>query len=162
MVSGIDHQLRPGLRLRGTDPEALGNTGQANFRQSRTPSTAPRHGAESGPDNRRTGDETMPIVMYQKMPPEATIEMIEAVTNEMDVRTLPPNGLIVHTAVDMGGRLTIIDVWESQDDFEEFSKARLGPAFAAVAERMGIDMSQAAEPETQILEVLSIVHGDAG
>ena len=104
----------------------------------------------------------MPIVLYQKMPPEATIEMIEAVTNEMDVRTLPPNGLIVHTAVDMGGRLTIIDVWESQDDFEEFSKARLGPAFATVAERMGIDMSQAAEPETQILEVLSIVHGDAG
>ena len=104
----------------------------------------------------------MPIVLYQKMPPEATLEMIEAVTNEMDVRTLPPNGLIVHTAVNIGGRLTIIDVWESQEDWDKFAEARLGPAFATVAGRMGIDMSQAAEPETQILEVLSIVHGDAG
>ncbi|HEV7862312.1 MAG TPA: hypothetical protein VGR20_06405 [Acidimicrobiia bacterium] len=102
----------------------------------------------------------MPIVLYQKMPPETTLEMLEAVTTEMDVHALPPNGLIVHTVVDMGGRLTIIDVWESQDDYDEFGKARLGPAFATVSERMGVDLSQAAEPETEILEVLSIVHGD--
>jgi hypothetical protein len=102
----------------------------------------------------------MPIVLYQKMPPEATTEMIEAVTDEMDVRTLPPNGLIVHTAVNLGGRLTIIDVWESQEDWEKFAESRLGPAFATVAQRMGIDLAQAGEPETQILEVLSIVHGE--
>jgi hypothetical protein len=102
----------------------------------------------------------MPIVMYQKMPPEATLEMIEAVTTEMDAHALPPNGLIVHTVVDRGGHLTIIDVWESQDDLDEFSKARLDPAFATVSQRMGVDLSQAAEPETEILEVLSIVHGD--
>ena len=103
----------------------------------------------------------MPVVIFQKMPPETTLEMIEAVTNEMDVRTLPPDGLIIHTAVDMGdGRLTIIDVWESQEDFEKFGESRLGPAFATVAGRMGIDMSQAPQPETQVLEVLSIVHSD--
>ena len=102
----------------------------------------------------------MPIVLYQKMPPDTTIEMIEAVTEEMDVRALPPNGLIVHTAVDIGGRLTIIDVWESQDDWDKFAESRLGPAFATVAGRMGIDLSQAGEPETQILEVLSIIHGE--
>ena len=102
----------------------------------------------------------MPIVLYQKMPPETTLEMIEAVTDEMDVRALPPNGLIVHTTVDIGGRITIIDVWESQEDWDKFADARLGPAFATVAERMGIDLSQAGEPETQILEVLSIVHGE--
>ena len=102
----------------------------------------------------------MPIVLYQKMPPEATVEMIEAVTNEMDVHSLPPNGLIVHTAVKMDGRLTIIDVWESQEDWDKFAESRLGPAFATVSQRMGIDLSQAPEPETQILEVLSIVHGE--
>jgi len=102
----------------------------------------------------------MPVVLYQKMPPEATLEMIEAVTNEMDVRSLPPNGLIVHTVVNVGGRLTIIDVWESQDDWQKFADGRLGPAFATVSQRMGVDLSQAAEPETQILEVLSVVHGD--
>jgi hypothetical protein len=102
----------------------------------------------------------MPVVLYQKMPPAATIEMIEAVTDEMDARNLPPNGLIVHTAVDIGGRLTIIDVWESQDDYEKFAESRLGPAFAAVAQRLGVDLAAAGEPETQFLEVLSIVHGD--
>jgi hypothetical protein len=102
----------------------------------------------------------MPVVLYQKMPPDATLEMIEAVSQEMDVHSLPPNGLIVHTVVNLGGRLTIIDVWESQDDFDKFAETRLGPAFAAVAERMGIDLSQGPEPETEILEVLSIVHGD--
>ena len=116
--------------------------------------------AESGADNRRTGGETMPIVLYQKMPPETTIEMINAVTDEMDVRNLPPNGLIVHTAVNIGGRLTIIDVWESQDDWDKFAESRLGPAFATVSARMGVDLSKAGEPETQILEVLSIVHGE--
>jgi hypothetical protein len=104
----------------------------------------------------------MPIVLYQKMPPEATLEMIEAVTNEMDARTLPPNGLIVHTVVDIGGRMTIIDVWESREDYEKFGESRLGPAFATVFERMGMDPSDMAEPETQFLEVLSSVHGDAG
>jgi hypothetical protein len=102
----------------------------------------------------------MPVVLYQKMPPDATMEMLEAVTEEMDVRSLPPNGLIVHTVVNIGGRLTIIDVWESEDDWNKFSEMRLGPAFAAVAGRMGVDLSQSGEPETQLLEVLSIVHGD--
>jgi hypothetical protein len=98
--------------------------------------------------------------MYQKMPPDTTLEMIEAVTEEMDAHALPPNGLIVHTVVKLGGQLTIIDVWESQDDFDKFSEARLGPAFATVAARMGVDLSQGPQPETEILEVLSIVHGD--
>ena len=102
----------------------------------------------------------MALVLYQKMPPETTLEMIRAVTDEMDVHNDPPDGLIIHTVVDIGGRLTIVDVWESREDYEKFGEARLGPAFARVTERMGVDMSQAAEPETQILEVLSVVHGD--
>jgi hypothetical protein len=102
----------------------------------------------------------VPIVMYQKMPPDTTLEMIEAVTEEMDAHALPPNGLIVHTVVNLGGRLTIIDVWESEDDYNKFAEARLGPAFATVAERMGVDLSQGPQPETEILEVLSIVHGE--
>ena len=102
----------------------------------------------------------MPVVLYQKMPPTATLEMIEAVTEELDVHALPPNGLIVHTVVEIGGRITVIDVWESEEDWNKFSEMRLGPAFAAVAGRMGVDLSQAGEPETQLLEVLSIVHPD--
>ena len=102
----------------------------------------------------------MPVVLYQKMPPDTTLEMIEAVTQEMDVHAVPPSGLIVHTVVQVGGRLTIIDVWESQEDFDKFAESRLGPAFATVAARMGVDMSQGPEPETEILDVLSIVHPD--
>jgi len=38
----------------------------------------------------------MALVLYQKMPPETTLEMIRAVTDEMDVRNDPPDGLIIH------------------------------------------------------------------
>ncbi|MDQ1501955.1 MAG: hypothetical protein QOI86_5295 [Actinomycetota bacterium] len=101
----------------------------------------------------------MAIVLYQKMPPETTLEMIKAVTAEMDVLNDPPDGLIVHTVIDVGGRMTICDVWESREAYEKFGEARLGPAFARVTERMGIDMSQVAEPETEILEALDVVRG---
>src|SRR5439155_19270472 len=97
--------------------------------------------------------------LYQKMPPEVTFEMIKAVTDEMNVRNDPPEGLIVHTVIDMGGRIAIVDVWETREAFEKFGDTRLGPAFAAVAQRMGMDPSPAPQPETDILETLDIVRG---
>jgi hypothetical protein len=123
-------------------------------------SKPPGNEAESGVPPPEAEARSMPVVLYQKMPPAATLEMIEAVMEEMDVHAVPPNGLIVHTVVNIGGRLTVIDVWESQEDWDKFAEMRLGPAFATVAGRMGVDLSQAGEPETEVLEVLSIVHGE--
>ena len=101
----------------------------------------------------------MAIVLYQKMPPEATLEMIQAVTEEMDVKTLPPDGLIVHTVLNIGGRITVMDVWETAEDLEKFRSSRLEPAFAIVAQRMGMEPSMLPEPQTEILETLDIVYG---
>jgi len=101
----------------------------------------------------------VPVVLYQKMPPEVTLEMIQAVTEEVNARNDPPEGLIVHTVISMGDRLGIVDVWETAEAYEKFGETRLGPAFAAVGQRMGFDMSQAPEPETQLLDALDIVRG---
>lgn len=101
----------------------------------------------------------MPIVLYQKMPPGATLEMIQAVTDEMDARSDPPEGLVVHTVIEVGGRITICDVWESRQAYEKFGDARLGPAFARVFERMGVDPAQMGEPDTEIIETLDIIRG---
>ncbi|HVW31076.1 MAG TPA: hypothetical protein VHL53_00940 [Acidimicrobiia bacterium] len=101
----------------------------------------------------------MAIVLYQKMPTGATLEMIQAVTEEMDVKSLPPDGLIVHTVVDIGGRITILDVWETSEDLEKFRTSRLDPAFAAVAQRMGVDLAALGAPDTEILETLDIIYG---
>jgi hypothetical protein len=71
----------------------------------------------------------------------------------------PPSGMIVHTVVEIGGRLTIIDVWETAAALTEFEEKRLGPAFDAVAQRMGIDTSQLPEAEHHVLETLDLVLG---
>ena len=101
----------------------------------------------------------MPVVLYQKMPPEASLEMIKAVTDEMGVRSDPPEGLIVHTVIDMGGQLAICDVWETREAYEKFGETRLGPAFAAVAQRMGMNPDDAPQPATELLDTLDIVRG---
>lgn len=101
----------------------------------------------------------MPIVLYQKMPPGTTLEMIQAVTDEMGARNDPPEGLVIHTVIEVGGRITICDVWESGQAYEKFRDGRLGPAFARVFERMGVDPTQMGEPDTEIIETLDVIRG---
>jgi len=101
----------------------------------------------------------MPMVLIQKMPAGTPFKMLEEVTEEMDVRFNPPDGLIVHTVVEMDGRITIVDVWESKEDFEAFGEERLGPAFEQVMQRLGQDPSSMGEPETTMLETLDVIRG---
>lgn len=69
-------------------------------------------------------------------------------TNEkVDAKGDPPAGLLVHTAEDAGGRMRIVDVWESAEQFESFSQERIAPA---VAEVLGDD---APPPSIEIREL---------
>ena len=61
---------------------------------------------------------------------EATADQYDKV-NET-VGEPPPDGLIVHTAVDKGGTMKVVDVWESAEKFGAFGEQRLGPAVAEV------------------------------
>ena len=43
-----------------------------------------------------------------------------------------PDGLIVHTGIDLGGKMKVVDVWDSPESFAKFGEERLGPAVAEV------------------------------
>ena len=100
----------------------------------------------------------MAVMLYMKMP-GASLETIEAVTEEMNVRNDPPPGLIIHGVVEIGGTITVVDMWESRADFDKFNETRLGPAFEKVATGQGIDLSAAPQPSQEWVDVLDIVKG---
>jgi hypothetical protein len=97
--------------------------------------------------------------MQQTMPEGVTLDFLDAVTREMGVEADPPDGLIVHTHFDEGGRCRIIDVWESIGKFDTFRDGRLMPAMEKVAADRGIDMTQGPMPETTMTEVAGLVRG---
>jgi hypothetical protein len=80
----------------------------------------------------------MAIVFSQTLPAGVSIEMIDAVSDDMGVDTDPPEGLIVHTHSLVDGRVQILDVWESLAAHDKFEAERLAPAMGNAAERMGV------------------------
>jgi hypothetical protein len=101
----------------------------------------------------------MTVVLQQTMPEGTTLEFLDEVTREMGVEADPPDGLIVHTHFDEGGRARVIDVWDSQEAFESFRDARLMPAMQKVAADHGMDVTQAPSPETTLTTVAGLVRG---
>jgi len=89
----------------------------------------------------------MAVVVIQEF--EATLEQYDAVNEKLG--DTPPAGAILHTASDLGGgRMKVVDVWESAQDFQNFVQNQLIPAIAEVQP----DAPQAPEPE--ILEVYDL------
>jgi hypothetical protein len=71
------------------------------------------------------------VVVIQEF--ESSREEYDQVSEKLDAENNPPDGLILHTAADLGGgKMKVVDVWESQDDFQEFVGERLTPAIAEV------------------------------
>lgn len=100
----------------------------------------------------------MAILVEAVFPAAITIEIIDAVTDEMDVDTHLPAGGIAHVHYEKDGRVHGVDVWESAEDFQTFAESTLQAAMAKVAAARGIDLSQAGEPEFSITEVHRLVH----
>jgi len=63
--------------------------------------------------------------------PGATQAMYDAVIERMGLRENPPAGCLVHMAGPIDGGWRVVDVWESQEDFDRFRDERLGAALAA-------------------------------
>jgi hypothetical protein len=101
----------------------------------------------------------MTILFTQVMPVGVPIEMLDAVTEEMGVDNDPPEGLIVHTHFEEGGRAHIVDVWESAEAHQRFAESRLNPAMGKVAATRGFDMARAGEPEMSMTDVHRMVRG---
>jgi hypothetical protein len=81
----------------------------------------------------------------------ATEEQYDAVNEKIDPSGDPPEGLIIHVGSVSDSGVKVIDVWESEQAFNDFRDSRLGPA---VAEVMGED---AGPPNIQVLELHDVV-----
>lgn len=102
----------------------------------------------------------MATIVRQTLPEGVSLELLDAVTEEMGVDGDPPKGMIVHTHYAEGGRVHIFDVWETADDYRQFAQSRLGPAMAKVA--ASHDMPAPTPPSDggdNLLEVHRVVRG---
>jgi hypothetical protein len=96
----------------------------------------------------------MTTIVKQTLPDGITLDMLDAVAEEMNVETNPPKGLIVHTHYAEDDKIHIFDVWESEPDYRAFAQERLAPAMAKVAERN--NMSPPGGPSGAPMDVVDV------
>ncbi len=100
---------------------------------------------------------TMAVLIEDVFPVGVTIELLDAVTDEMGVdASLPPGG-VVHVHFEKDGRAHGVDVWDSVEAYEQFVQSTLMPAMGKVAVARGLDPSKMGEPEVTITEVHRLV-----
>jgi len=100
----------------------------------------------------------MAVLIEDVFPVGVTIELLDAVTDEMGVdANLPPGG-ILHVHFEKDGRAHGVDVWDSLEAYEQFVESTLLPAMGKVAAARGLDVSNMGEPEVTITEVHRVVH----
>jgi hypothetical protein len=96
------------------------------------------------------------ILLEQHLPvPRAMIEQVSA---KMDVLGNPPAGLLIHIATEEEGGVHIVDVWNSQADYDAFEASRLLPAITSVAADHGMEMP-ADGPRPTFTEAFDLVVG---
>jgi hypothetical protein len=97
-------------------------------------------------------------VLMENRVEQSNTEIYDAVSERVKVEDDPPAGMIVHTAIDLGeGGIRIVDVWESQQDFEAFRDQRLLPAIQAVLSEKGIEPQ--GPPNYEFSEIHHLVKG---
>jgi len=85
---------------------------------------------------------------------EATKDQYDEVDKKLDVEANPPDGLIVHTAEDLGdGKMRVVDVWDSAEQLDAFTN---GPLMEAMTEVMGEPDPDSANPP-EVRELHNVV-----
>jgi heme-degrading monooxygenase HmoA len=72
------------------------------------------------------------------------------------VRENPPAGLIVHVMTETANGVHVVDVWESQADFDRFSNSQLMPTMQKVMAERHISMD-GPPPEPTFEEAFDVV-----
>ncbi len=80
---------------------------------------------------------------------DITKHMYEAVRKEVNWERNPPQGLLLHAAAfdDSGNNIRVANLWESEEDLNNFLKNRLMPAMAKGA---------VPEPKVEIFQINDI------
>jgi hypothetical protein len=74
---------------------------------------------------------------------DGTPEQYDEINEKIDVENNPPDGFIIHTGAEVDGKMSIVDVWDSAEQFGAFAESTLGQT---IAEVMGDD-APAVEPK---------------
>jgi len=99
----------------------------------------------------------MAVLIENAFPIGITLELLDAVTDEMGVDAKLPPGGIIHVHFEKDGRAHGLDVWESVKAHDEFVQSTLMPAMGKVAAARGLDLAKMGEPEVEITEVHRLV-----
>ena len=99
----------------------------------------------------------MAVLIEDVFPVEITVEVLDAVTDEIGVDAKLPSGGIVHVHFEKDGRAHGVDLWDSIEAYEQFVQSTLMPVMGKVAAERGLDPSKMGEPEVTITEVHRLV-----
>jgi hypothetical protein len=99
----------------------------------------------------------MAVLIEDVFPVGITVELLDAVTDEANVDSHLPPGLISHVHVEKDGRACGVDLWDSVESYQQFLEATLMPAITKVVNARGLDISNMGETETTITEVHRLV-----
>jgi hypothetical protein len=92
--------------------------------------------ASTVPTHRRRFE--MAVLMIQEF--DGTTDQYDEIDAKLDHQSNPIEGLIIHTAMDLGGgKMRVVDVWESQEALDTFTNDRLMPVMTEVLGPMDPD-----------------------
>ena len=85
-------------------------------------------------------------------------EHLEAVSTAMGVQDDPPDGLIAHVLTETADGVHVVDIWESQADFQKFNDEQLLPTMQKVLSERGVPLDGPL-PEPTFDEAYDVVRG---
>jgi hypothetical protein len=65
---------------------------------------------------------------------------VEALTDAMGFREAVPAWLIAHAVTETPGGIHVVDLWESESDFERFRDSQLLPTMGKVMAERGVNL----------------------
>jgi hypothetical protein len=95
----------------------------------------------------------MAVLIEDVFPVGVTIELLDAVADEIGGDGNLPPSAVMHVHFERGGRAHGVDVWDSVEAYDEFVQSTLMPAMGKVVAARGLDPSKMGEPEVTITEV---------
>jgi hypothetical protein len=98
----------------------------------------------------------MPVLMTQDLPVSRAV--VEAVSADVGAAENPPDGLIVHIAIETNDGVRIVDIWDTAEHFERFNAERLDASVGKVMAEHGLSMD-GPPPAGNIVEAFDLVRG---
>lgn len=95
----------------------------------------------------------MAIGLLNRFSEGAGAEVYDTVSEALDTRANPPEGMIFHSAGELEGTFQVFNIWESREHFDRFREERLVPAMnEALGEEAVSQMPEADYIEVKIHE----------